>query len=188
MMSHALPRGKDFWSFLLSVDRDLAEETRQKGCTCGGRLHSANYPRCPRGCPDELPEQYRYRFSYCCDRDGCRKRATSPSVRFLARKVYLSAVVILVAAMRHGATPSRVRELSKLVGADRRTIDRWLVYWRERFPETRFWKVARGRIALFVEILALPQSLIDTFFRTDSMKENWGNLLRFLSPISINGA
>lgn len=41
MMSHALPRGKDFWSFLLSVDRDLAEETRQKGCTCGGRLHSA---------------------------------------------------------------------------------------------------------------------------------------------------
>ena len=49
-------------------------------------------------------------------------------------KVYLTAVVILVAAMRHGATPSRVRELSQLVGANRRTMDRWLAYWRQRFP------------------------------------------------------
>jgi len=188
MMSHELPRGNSFWSFLLSVDRDLAKETQQQGCTCGGRLHSANYPRSPRGCPDELPELYRYRFSFCCNRDGCRKRATPPSVRFLGRKVYLSALVVLVAAMRHGATPRRVRELSQLLGAHRRTIDRWLVFWRERFPQTRFWKVARGRIVPFTEILAFPQSLMDAFFRTDSMEENWGNLLKFLSPISINGA
>jgi hypothetical protein len=31
MMSHELPRGKSFWSFLLSVDRDLAEATRHDG-------------------------------------------------------------------------------------------------------------------------------------------------------------
>jgi len=187
-MSHELPRGKSFWSFLLSVDRDLAERTRQNGCTCGGRLHSANYPRSPRGCPDELPESYRHRLSFCCNRDGCRKRATPPSVRFLGRKVYLSVIVVLVAAMRHGATARRVRELSALVGVDRRTIDRWQVFWREHFPQTCLWKVARGRLALFIEILTFPQSLMDAFFRTDSLEENWGNLLKFLSPISVNGA
>lgn len=187
MMTREIPRGKSFWSFLLSVDRDLAENTRQHGCTCGGRLHSANYPRSPRGCPDELPEPYRYRLSFCCNRDGCRKRATPPSVRFLGRKVYLSVIVVLVAAMRHGARPRRVRELSQLVGADRRTIDRWQVFWRERFPQTSFWKVARGRLARFIEILALPQSLMDAFFRTDSLEENWANLLTFLSPISTHG-
>lgn len=187
-MWHELPRGEKFWSFLISVDRDLAETVRQQGCSCGGRLHCANYPRRPRGCLDELPEAYRARLSFCCDLDGCRKRATPPSVRFLGRKVYLSAIVVLVAAMRHGATPRRVRELSTSVGADRRTIDRWHVFWRERFPQTRFWKLGCSRIALFIKRFAFPQSLMDTFFRTDSLEENWGNLLKFLSPISVNGA
>jgi hypothetical protein len=188
IMWHQLPRGDTFWSFLLSVDRDLAETARQSGCECGGRLHHADYPRRPRGCPDELPEAYRKRLSFCCDRDGCRKRVTPPSVRFLGRKVYLSAIVILIAAMRHSATPNRVRELSRLIGADRRTIDRWQAFWREHFPQTVFWKVARGRIVSVIEALTLPRSLMDAFLRTDSLENGWGNLLRFLSPITINGA
>jgi hypothetical protein len=109
-------------------------------------------------------------------------------VRFLGRKVYLGAIVILIAAMRHGATPGRVRELSDLVGADRRTIERWRVFWREHFPLTPFWKVARGRLALLAEDLTLPGSLIDMFLRADSLETGWGNLLRFLSPITVNGA
>ena len=48
-MYHDLPRTASFWSFLLAVDEDLAEETRKQGCPCGGRLHCANYPRKPRG-------------------------------------------------------------------------------------------------------------------------------------------
>ena len=186
-MWHQLPHGEKFWSFLLSVDRDLAETARQHGCACGGRLHCADYPRSPRGCPDELPEAYRKRLSFCCNRDGCRKRVTPPSVRFLGRKVYLSAVVILIAAMRHGATPRRVRELSRLIGADRRTIDRWETFWREQFPQTSFWKVARGAIVLHVEALTLPRSLIDAFLHTASLENGWRNLLMFLSPITVNG-
>ena len=93
MIGHELHRSGRFWSFLLSIDRDLADSTRQQGCSCGGRLHCANYPRAPRGGPDHLPEEYRCRFSFCCDRDGCRKRMTPPSVRFLGRKVYLSAKI-----------------------------------------------------------------------------------------------
>ena len=111
-MYHDLPRAARFWSFLFAVDQDLAETARKQGCPCGGRLHCANYLRKPRGTPDQLPEPQRLRLSFCCDRDGCRKRVTPPSVRFLGRKVYLGAVVILISAMRQGPTPRRVRELS----------------------------------------------------------------------------
>ena len=90
-MYHDLPDDSRFWQFLFSVDLDMADTTRSKGCSCGGRLHRADYPRKPRGGPDDLPEEYRQRLSFCCDRDGCRKRSTPPSVRFLGRKVYLVA-------------------------------------------------------------------------------------------------
>ena len=44
MMGHELHRSGSFWSFLLSIDSDLADSARQRGCSCGGRLHDANYP------------------------------------------------------------------------------------------------------------------------------------------------
>jgi hypothetical protein len=186
-MYHDLPRDASFWLFLFSIDQDLAQSTRKEGCACGGRLHCSNYPRKPRGGPDDLPGQYRYRLSFCCDRDGCRKRVTPPSVRFLGPKVYLGAVVILISAMRQGPTPRRVRELSRLFGADRRTIGRWQIFWREHFPQTPFWKVARGRLVPAVEIVVLPRSLTEAFLRTDDRWQDWKKLLLFLSPITIAG-
>jgi hypothetical protein len=186
-MYHDLPRNASFWLFLFSIDQDLAESTRQKACSCGGRLHCANYPRKPRGGPDDLPEQYRQRLSFCCDRDGCRKRVTPPSVRFLGRKVYLGAVVVLISAMRQGPSPRRVRELSRLFGAERRTIARWQVFWREHFPQTPFWKVARGRLVPAVQIVAVPLSLVEAFLGSEDDQQGWGRLLRFLSPITIAG-
>jgi hypothetical protein len=185
---HDLPRTARFWSFLLAVDQDLAEETRKKACPCGGRLHSANYLRKPRGTPTQLPEQECLRLSFCCDRDGCRKRATPPSVRFLGPKVYLGIIVILISAMRQGPTPRRVRELSQRFGADRRTIARWQVFWRERFPQTLFWKIARARLVPIVEIVSLPYSLVDAFLSHHRICRGWTFLLRFLAPIAIPGA
>jgi len=186
-MYHDLPRSASFWSFLLTVDEDLAEETRKQGCPCGGRLHSANYLRKPRGTPAQLPEPQRLRLSFCCDRDGCRKRATPRSVRFLGRKVYLAAIVILVSAMRQGPTPRRVRELSKRFGADESTITRWQTFWREHFPQTPFWKVARAGFVTLGEIVSLPYSLVDTFLRRHPPCDGWTLLLRFLSPITAPG-
>lgn len=187
-MYHELPRGATFWLFLFSIDQDLARSARENACPCGGRLHCANYPRKPRGSAEDLPESYGYRLSFCCDRDGCRKRVTPPSVRFLGRKVYLAAVVVLVSAMRQGPTPRRVRELFHLFGADRRTIARWQVFWREHFPQTPFWKVARGRLPPNVEIIDLPRTLVEVFLRGVDAIQEWGQLLRFLSPITITGA
>ena len=186
-MYHELPGDASFWLFLFSIDQDLAETARRQNCRCGGRLHRAPYPRKPRGGPDDLPEEYCRRFSFCCDRDGCRKRVTPPSVRFLGRKVYLGAMVILISAMRQGPTPRRVRDLSELCGADRRTIARWLTFWREHFPRTPFWKVARGRLVPAVDIVALPLSLLEAFCRSHDACQDWSRLLKFLSPITISG-
>jgi hypothetical protein len=202
-----------FWLFLFAIDQDLAETTRKQGCPCGGHLHRANYPRQPRGDADQIPKEQRIRLSFCCDRDGCRRRVTPPSVRFLGPKVYLSAVVILISAMRQGPTPRRIRELFKLCGADRRTISRWLVFWRDHFPQTSFWKVARARLEPVVKIASLPYSLLDAFLQPRAPRERpgrlmgegnhdtvgdaspayppaytgWERLLRFLAPITIAG-
>jgi hypothetical protein len=187
-MYHDLPPAASFWSFLLAVDQDLAETTRKQGCCCGGRLHCAHYPRKPRGTPVQLPAAQCRRLSFCCDRDGCRKRVTSPSVRFLGPKVYLGAVIVLISAMRQGPTPRRVRELSASFGADERTIARWQVFWREHFSRTPFWKVARARLVPLTKIVTLPSTLVDAFLRKRADCDGWSRLLRFLSPISIPGA
>jgi hypothetical protein len=185
-MCQGLPGGNDFWLFLLRADRELAERTRRQACPCGGRLHRANYRRKPRGGPRGLPGEFGLRFSFCCDQDGCRKRATPPSLRFLGPKVYLAAVVTLVAAMRHGPSPRRVRELSAHCGADRQTIARWQVFWREHVPQTRFWNLARGRFLPPLEVAAFPRSLLEAF-RSGHPCQGLGRLLRFLSPIAIAG-
>jgi hypothetical protein len=112
---------------------------------------------------------------------------TPPSVRFLGQKVYLSAIIILISAMRQGPTPRRVRELSNRFRADRRTIARWQVFWREHFPQTAFWKIARARLVPLVEIISLPYSLLDAFLHHNPPDQGWTLLLRFLSPITIPG-
>lgn len=187
-MYHNLPRAASFWLFLFTIDQDLAEALRKQACPCGGRLHHADYLRKPRGTPVQLPEPQRLRLSFCCDRDGCRKRATPPSVRFLGRKVFLGAIVILVSAMRQGPTPRRVRELTTRFGVDRRTIARWQVFWREQFPQSTFWKTARGLLRPANNDTPLPLSLLNAFVRHHAPCADWERLLRFLAPITVPAA
>jgi hypothetical protein len=187
-MYHELPRAARFWSVLLAIDHDLAETARKNACHCGGRLHAANYLRKPRGTLEQLPQPQCLRLSFCCDRDGCRKRVTPPSVRFLGPKVYLGVIVILISAMRQGPTPRRVRELSQRFGADHQTIARWQALWRDHFPQTPFWKAERARLVPLVEIVALPLSLVEAFLARHHRCRGWTLLLRFLSPITIPGA
>jgi hypothetical protein len=113
---------------------------------------------------------------------------TPPSVRFLGRKVYLGAIIILISAMRQGPAPRRVRELCDRFNVDPRTIARWQVFWREHFPQTPFWKVARARLVPVVKIVSLPYSLVDAFLRRHRLCKGWTLLLRFLSPITVPGA
>ena len=184
-MHENLLRDVAFWRFLLELDRDFANRARKNGCPCGGHLHSANYFRNPRGAPDGLSKECCLRLSLCCGQEGCRKRLTPPSARFLGPKVYLLPVIFLAAAMRQGPSPRATRELSTLFGADRRTITRWQVLWCEQFPQTRFWKVERANFVPALAASSLPQSLLQAFFTSHKPRDDWERLLRFLAPITI---
>src|SRR5258708_166628 len=89
--------GGEFFRLLEQLDEGMARQVAAKGCPrCAGPLHRGNYKRKPRGALiAPAGETSVVRFSLCCGREGCRKRATPPSVRFLGRRVYLGAVVIV---------------------------------------------------------------------------------------------
>jgi len=176
-----------FYRLLLRFDEDLAAATRALGCwRCGKALHVADFRRKPRGVPPGLGERYRERFSFCCADRQCRKRCTCPSLRFLSRKVYLAAVVVLVSALRCGSTPRRLRYLQELVGVSRRTILRWRLWWLEVFTETPFWRAVAGTLLPPLERSQLPASLLGRFAGTAG--ERLLALLRYLAPISSESA
>ncbi len=172
--------------FLGLRDRELAEAARAGGCLrCGGVVHRAPYPRKPRGGPAELTG-CDSRESFCCAKDGCRKRLTPPSLRFLGRKVYLGAVVVLISAMQNGPTPKRVAALRALLGISERTLRRWRVWWRTTFAKSPFWKATAGRFATPPATAALPHSLLERFGGDE--RERLIAALRFLSPITTMSA
>ena len=76
----------NLFRFLSAIDEDLAAKSRVQGCGfCGGVLHSARYPRKPRGGPMQAQaSSLTTRQSFCCER--CRRRTTPASVRFLGRR------------------------------------------------------------------------------------------------------
>ena len=173
-----------FYRQLVKFDEDLAGQARQKGCPCGGKLHSARYPRKARGVPEELQEDYSRRWSFCCAEEGCRKRTTPASFRFLSRRVYVATVVVLVSALRHGASASRVARLGATVGEiSRRTLERWRQWWQEEFPRSAFWRAVSGRFALPVDRRRLPLSLLESFQKARS-EESTVDLLRLILPLT----
>jgi hypothetical protein len=172
-----------FHQLLLACDRDLADTARGAGCKrCNGVVHSAHYWRKPRGRPCRLGREHDRRFSFCCAVDGCRSRATPPSLRFLGPKVYIAAIVVLIAILRHGATALRMRELTEVIGVDRRTVERWRTWWRDSFTATPFWQVARAAFMPPVDAGRLPAALIERFAGDDA--DRLVALLRFMCPIT----
>src|SRR5262249_9270810 len=93
------PLSAKFFRELFRIDEAaVSDAQRDGGRRCRGRLDRADYPRKVRGVPAGLEGQFSRRFSLCCSRQGCRRRLTPPSVRFLGRRVY-AAVLVVVASM-----------------------------------------------------------------------------------------
>lgn len=177
-----------FHQLLLEFDADLAAAARAGKCVlCRSVMHCANYRRKLRGpLARLLSDEQCVRFSVCCSRRRCRKRKTPPSLRFLGRKAYLAAMVVLIAAMQHGATAVRVQRLSAMFGVSRRTVARWRSWWLTAFAAGRFWQAARGLFMPPVDQECLPASLFERF--KGGLEERVVALLRFLGPISGGAA
>lgn len=151
------PDGK-FWIELTAADAKIAEQVRRQGCPwCGGTLHQANYPRKPRPWLGEHDEAYCCRFSFCCAQEGCRRRATPPSMRFFGRRVYVGAMVIWAvvvllakAAKSWAVVPSR-------------TVARWWRWWQREFVSSECFRALSGRLLPPVEVGRLPAVLLERF-------------------------
>ncbi len=185
-MWHGVLSDSRFFLALTKFDEDLAAAERAAGCGCGGRLHSARYPRKPRGGPADLGAEYGWRLSFCCAEEGCRRRVTPPSVRYLGRRVYLGVVVVLVSAMEHGLSLRRVAALHQHLGIGLRTLRRWRQWWRAAFLRSRFWRGGRGRIGTPGEERALPHALLERFAGTAT--ERVLLALGFLSPLTTRSS
>jgi hypothetical protein len=176
---------KKLYDWLEKIDKELAQEVSAGGCDhCGGVLHRGDYARKPRGVKDggEAIKHWDKRASFCCAREGCRKRHTPSSVRFLGRKVYVGVVIVLVAAMMHGPKGRRIAVLHEALGIDKRTLLRWRDWWLEDFVHTPFWKANRARLMPVLEEALMPYCLVESF--NAEGREGLIKLMEFLSPIT----
>lgn len=141
------------------MDAAIARHVAAGGCqACGGPLHRSDYDRKPRGgAIAAVGDDLMRRFSLCCGRDGCRKRNTPASLRFLSRRVYLG-VVVIVACLRAQGVAS-AREVHKRTGVAARTAQRWIAWWRRAFIATAVFVAVRARL-VGVEVGELPASLV----------------------------
>ena len=131
-MSHDFLPTSSLGPLLLAIDCALTAEAKEAGCPfCRGPLHRADYARKPRGLRNQAPE-FSIRHSLCCGH--CRRRTTPASARFLDRRVWLGVVVVLVGALRGGLSKMRMSALDSAFGISRRTVERWMQWWRESFP------------------------------------------------------
>lgn len=182
-MCHSTLADARLYALQLRIDQELLEEARAGGCPVdGGRLHSANYERRPRGALCKLGRQDRTRLSLCCANRECRKRVTPPSVRFLGRRVYLGAVMVLLSTMRHGVTAARLAQLREVYGVCPRTVQRWRRWWRETFPQTPCWRHLRGHLQRPMAAEPQPEALLALF--SGDVPTRILNVLRLLSPLS----
>lgn len=184
-MYQSLLLDSSFFAQLLRCDQDRANEVGQAGCAaCGGVLHRADYRRKPRGGPAGLAAEYAVRHSFCCAVEGCRRRATPPSLRFLGRKVYFSVVVLLLPILMEGPTPRRLARLQEVFKVSLRTLRRWRQWWRESFGATRFFAAARARFASPVAAETLPGGLLEAFGEVATLADRVMAVLRFILPVS----
>lgn len=182
-MSHELTVDGKFLTALREVDAACAQRVRRAGCPhCGGVLDRADYPRKPRGDLGEPYPDFERRRSLCCRSEGCRRRATPPSLLFLGPKVYVGVLVIVA------SIAGRARELlgddrgRSVHGVPARTVRRWLLWWRTVFALGAFWKEARGFFAVPVDVGELPGSLVERFAGT--AEKTLARTLAFLAPLT----
>lgn len=107
-------------------------------------------------------------------------------MRYLGRRVYLGAVVVLVTAMIGGVTATRAARLREWLGVTVRTLKRWRAWWRETFVATAFWRGAQGRFMPPVAIETLPAALLERFAGAE--RTRLLHTLAFLAPVTTRAA
>ncbi len=138
-MVHGYGADAKWFAMLAEIDEISAERVKAAGCAdCGGPLDRADYERKPRGDLGEAADAFTRRRSFCCRRDGCRHRATPPSVRFLGRKVYAAVIVVVASIVGRARALVGVGAPRQVEDVPVRTVRRWLDWWSVAFALTTF--------------------------------------------------
>jgi hypothetical protein len=173
--------GCEFFALLEQFDEASTRQVAAKGCpVCRGPLHRGDYDRKPRGgVIASAGEEFLRRFSLCCGREGCRKRAMPPSLRFLGRRVYLG-VVVIVASM---VAQAKAAASKRLTGVPRRTTQRWIAWWQGPFLRTDVFLALRA-LLIGVAIEELPASIVLRF--AGSATQQVRAMLEWLAPLTTS--
>lgn len=170
-----------FFALLLRIDQEHAAEVRLGRCRrCDGPLHQANYERKPHGGPGSSSVDT-LRLSFCCGK--CRLRCTPESVRFLGRRVYWGAIVLLATVMCSGLNLRRGLQLSEQLGVPTRTIKRWREWWLTEFTASKLWLDLRGRLLPCVAEAELPGALLGHAAAVGEANV-LATVLRWIAPLS----
>lgn len=187
------PLDDKFLKWLVDIDTRIGEAVAAGGCLhCDGRLHRADYPRKPRGGLLGIDEEaFTKRISYCCGREGCRRRATPPSVRFLGRRIYIGVTVVVAAILARGA--ARASEIRRRTAVPARTVARWQAWWQTEFPRSRLYRAESARFMPPLCEAGLPATLVERFAGAkDAVLGALERTLLFLAPLTtasvIDGA
>ena len=182
-MLHEFELDAKFLVGLAEIDAGYAQRVREAGCPrCGGPLDRADYPRKPYGDLGAAADAYTCRLSLCCRRDGCRRRATPPSLRFLGRKVYISVIVVVASAAGLAKPWGEWASVASVHGAPRRTVRRWLGWWQTVFALSAFWTEAKAFFSTPVEVSELPVSLLSRFGEAGAAAVQ--KVLQFIAPVT----
>jgi hypothetical protein len=182
MISEPLQNERFFYELYI-IDTRIAEYYRRMPCPhCNGPLYFSNYFRIPRGeTVVGLPKEYFIRYSLCCGNEGCRRRVIPPSCRFLDRKVYWHAAILIIMSEFQN-TKVCVFKLAKKFNISRNTIARWIKFYQNIFPSSRKWQKIRGMVAAFITNDELPSNLVNHFLNLKSSAQDaLISCLKFLS-------
>lgn len=104
-------------------------------------------------------------------------------MRFLGRRVYVAAIMVVVSATRASAgTAAAMRQLDAL-GVPPSTIVRWRQWWTTEFVSSPFWALGQAMFVPPVDAGQAPASLLERFTATQP-PEPLMCLLRWLSPLT----
>lgn len=173
--------GSEFFTLLEQHDERVVRQVAAEGCLrCDGPLHRGDYDRKRRGALiAPVGAAFVVRFSLCCGREGCRKRSTPPSLRFLGRRVYLGAVVIVASVVAWALGVSA--ESRRVTGVPERTTQRWIGWWQGPFVSTEVFVAVCARL-VGVAVDQLPASIVSQLPGTPA--EQVRVMLELLAPLT----
>jgi len=168
-----------FFSFLLQIDRSIAESCRANGCMhCGGKLSSSDWLRAGFGLPAGTCDEVLVRHSFVCG--SCKRRTTPNSLRWMYYRWFSSPAQFLLPALRGRLSRSEMIEICTRFGVSPSRLRLWQRWWRDEFFLSPYWKLC-GPHRFRTPMNSAEGLLVTAGLAAGLIKSVFTDLLRFFS-------